>query len=346
MALAPQGAVNMALGELGYAFPSNLRARAISLLQSGNPSYTPNAGLPELREAISAYYGKDAHPDQICVCNGAEEAIFILLTALINPGDRIAIPDPDYPAYPAIARMMTAEVIRLKSSCQPDRVDWEQWERQLAGGVKLLLLSNPTNPTGLYLAPDELDKLIEICAKYNVILAMDEIYRELYLQTQPLSAWGLYDKLFVISGLSKSHLMSGWRIGWLLSPPGFSSAIIKTRQYVSTCSNWLSQMLGIFALSKEGMEETAVIRRQLANSQLMAYNALKGYFPELLLPAATPYIMFKVPDDDLQYASALASRGVITVPGSAFGDVARGWIRINHALDPDALTLGLSRIVG
>ncbi|NMD13483.1 MAG: aminotransferase class I/II-fold pyridoxal phosphate-dependent enzyme, partial [Candidatus Cloacimonetes bacterium] len=108
---APRGAVNLALGELGFPLPDVLRQKAIALLQEGTPVYTPNAGLPELRRAISLLY-PGSSPDNVCVCNGAEEAIFVALLTLLEPGDRMAVPDPDYSAYPNIGRIMGADIVR------------------------------------------------------------------------------------------------------------------------------------------------------------------------------------------------------------------------------------------
>lgn len=343
MAQASAEAINLALGELGYSFPEQLRWQAIKLLEDATPAYTANAGLMDLRIAIANYYSPAVSPDQICVCNGAEEAIFILLSALINRGDRVAIPDPDYSAYPSIVSMMEAETLRLPYNADLMTIDFALWDKLLAQNVRLLLLSNPRNPTGIFLTLSEMKKLIDICDKYGIILAVDEIYRELYLDELPHSFWGLYDKLFVISGLSKSHLMSGWRLGWIVSPSAFSASIIKTKQYVSTCSNWLSQKLAIFALSEIGMEIVFKVREKLRESQAMVQASFLDY-PKILIPSASPYIMYYIGVDELEYCAQLAKRGVITVPGRAFGSVSKGWVRLNHAVEADLLAKALDII--
>ncbi len=335
----------MALGELGFPLPDFLRERAQELLTSGNPRYTPNAGLLELREAIAHYYEEMVQPDQICVCNGAEEALYILMTALINPSDTVAIPDPDYPAYPAIVKMMEAQVLRLPYEQNLTQIDWDLWDSLLSRGVKLLLLSNPKNPTGLFFDSNEMDKLVGLCRKHDIILVIDEIYRELYFTEQPISALGRYEKLFVISGLSKSHLMSGWRLGWIVSPQSFATACVKTKQYISTCSNWLSQQLGICALSDEGMSMLPKLRAMLHHTQKEAYAALQERYPQMIVPPASPYIMFKPDRDELDFATEMAVKGVVTVPGMAFGEISRAWIRINHALAMDALKEGLKSLL-
>lgn len=337
MAMAAPDAINLALGELRYPFPDLLRQKAIELMQSAEPSYTPNAGILELRKAISDYYGKNASWEQVCVCNGAEEALFVLATAILNPGDVVAIPDPDYSAYPSICSMMQADILRLPMRKDLRSVDLSVWEEQLSSGVKMLLLSNPQNPGGFYFDNGQMRDLLDICRKYNVIPVVDEIYRELYLKEPISSFWGMAENLFIIGGLSKSHQMSGWRLGWLLSPKEFSPHIISTRQYVSTCSNWLSQYLACYALSVEGMNILSGVRASLKHSQSIVLDGLKDCFREILIPNAGPYIMCKTDIDDLEYATKLAAKGVIVVPVSAFGELGKGWIRINHAVEDELL---------
>ncbi|MDZ4122185.1 MAG: pyridoxal phosphate-dependent aminotransferase, partial [Candidatus Cloacimonadaceae bacterium] len=279
---APEGSINLALGELGYPFPEKLRQEAIRIVSNGSPRYTPNAGLEDLRAAIAGYYENRISPNQVCVTGGAEEAIYTLLTALINRDDAVAIPDPDYPAYQAIATIMEARVVRLPYERDLLTIDWDKWEALLSGNVKLLILSNPKNPTGLYFSADERKRLFEICTKHNVIIAVDEIYKELHLDSDPGSMCNMGEQVFVISGLSKSHLMSGWRLGWIVSPSGFAASIVKTRQYISTCANWIAQKLAIYALSSEGMSILPLVRQMLCDTQTLAVNALQERYDTLL----------------------------------------------------------------
>gem|GEM_PF-333628 len=351
--------INLALGELRYPLPELLRNKALEILRTINPVYTPNAGLPALREAIANYHFNLCHPDQICVTNGAEEAIYTIFSALVNKGDRVAIPDPDYTAYPAIANMMQAEIIRLPFDPDLLNPDWEKWEQELAKGVKVLILSSPQNPTGYCFISDESSKpaerLIRICEKYGVILIVDEIYRELYCigeqslrAGKPLTMLMSYDDLFIVGGLSKSHAMSGWRLGWIISPAGFSASIIKTRQYISTCASHPAQELAVFALSPEGMKAVQEIRNMLYMSRLQALDILNSAFSReyIHLPAASPYLMLNVQQDSIKVAMELASRGVITVPGTAFGKLCSHWLRINFGLEISLLQKGLKIITG
>lgn len=347
MAAAAPDALDLALGELTYPLPQPLAKHAGKLLLTETPRYTPNAGLPALRNQVAAYYDHQTDESRVCITNGAEEALFVTLTALVNDGDLIAIPDPDYPAYPALATMVNARIVRLPYKHDLITIDWDQWASLLAKGVKFLLFSHPANPHGRFFSDNEIERLINICARNGIVLIVDEIYRELYFAQKPLSFAGRYDHLIVIGGLSKSHCMSGWRIGWITSPLSIAPAMIKTRQYVSTCSNWLSQMLAIYALSTDGLKLLASIRKRLHDNCRSAIGFIKDRFtPEgsetpsthrittIHSPDATPYIMIETGGDDVAYAIELAQRGIITAPGTAFGNLTRGWIRINaSALD-------------
>ena len=341
---ASPGAVNMALGELGYPLPECLQKQAHKLLDHGTAVYTPNAGLPELRESIAAYYGDGTVAEQICVSNGAEEAIYLSLLALSNPGETIAIPDPDYPAYTAIASILGCNVMRLPYEKDLININWELWEQLLrTSQARILILSNPQNPSGKCFNKTELNNLSTICNKQHICVVVDEIYRDLYHEEAMPGPQQEFKDLIRISGLSKSHCMSGWRLGWVNAPTPISGAVIKAKQYVSTCAHWLSQQLAIFALSPAGMRAQAEIRKRLQEDMVIALNSCAGLGNKIVvkIPQAGPYVMIKTDLNDLDQTSRLASNGLITVPGSAFGKVAQGWIRLNIALPSFALQQGL-----
>ena len=346
--LAPPGAINMALGELGYPLPAPLREQAHVLLDCGTAVYTPNAGLPELRELIAQQYLDASTPDQICVCNGAEEAVFLTMLAITNPGDTIAIVDPDYTAYPAIAQILGCNVLSLPYAPDLISIDWEHWDR-LLGEAKatVLLLSKPQNPSGKYFNHDELNSLSTICNRHRIALVVDEIYRDLYF-AEPIPRPGdRFEQLIRIGGVSKSHCMSGWRLGWVNAPSQISPSIIKAKQYVSTCAHWLSQKLAVQALSPRGMAANEDIRNRLKQDREYALDELKQLLAPCSVhaPQAGPYIMIKTPWDDLELAASLAKQGLIVVPGSAFGLLGKNWLRLNFAVHDQQLRRGLQILI-
>ncbi len=343
---APPNAINLALGELSFPLPEHLKQAAIETINNGTAVYTPNAGLPTLRIAVADYYADATTPEQICICNGAEEAVYLCLLSLLNSGDLVAIPDPDYSAYPAIAIMMGAKVIRLPLQGDLKSIDWQLWEALLSDEIKVLLLSLPSNPCGFCLGVEDATRLSELCHNRGIIVIVDEIYRHLFINTAPYGLEEHPHNLIRIGGLSKSHCMSGWRIGWVNAPLELAPSVIKAKQYVSTCAPWLSQKLAEVALSPEGWAAAEGIRTHLVANQALALDILSDVKHDILIPQAGPYLMLRIPGGDLDFARKAASKGVICVPGTAFGKVAEGWIRVNIAVEEGILAKGLELIKG
>ncbi len=344
MEAAPPKALNFALGELSFPMPQALKDEACRFLNASTPCYTPNAGLSEAREVIATLYPQTTAAN-ICICNGAEEALYISLLALTNPGDTIAIPDPDYTAYTSLGRLHATVIKRLPFEGDLCSINWKQWEQILAQDVKLLMLSSPSNPSGYAYTETDMTLMGEICNRHGIIVVVDEIYSTLYFAEKPCDKWHLFfDRLVRINGLSKSHCLSGWRIGWLQAPSEIIGSMIKAKQYISTCSHWLSQKLVPFALSHPELAED--IRQQLNTNWLHSKQLLNTKLPPFCrkshIPTASPYIMLKLTgEDDIATAKALAAHGIITVPGSAFGELGRGWIRMNIGVMPAVLQQGL-----
>jgi aspartate aminotransferase len=333
MQSAPPNAINLALGELGFSMPNALKEQAIRLLNEGNPAYTPNAGLPELRFAVAETH--KALPEEVLITNGAEEAVFIALLSILNPGDVIAIPDPDYTAYPAIARILDAQVRRLPFGENFTTIDWENWERLLAG-CKVIILSAPSNPSGFCFSDETPTRFAELVHRHSTLVIVDEIYSRLWFDETPLSLETYIPNLIRIGGLSKSHLLSGWRLGWIIAPQRLCLSFTKARQYISTCSNWLSQKLATYALSDEGLQLAESVRMQLkANRDWLRRRfseALPARINALHFPPATPYILMKTPEP-LPYCQQAAQNGVVLVPGQAFGQQSQGWVRLNFGVE-------------
>jgi aspartate/methionine/tyrosine aminotransferase len=336
MAEAPAESINLALGELAFPFPEALSEHVIKLMKDARPAYTPNAGTPELRAKLGERYHASA--ENICVCNGAEEALYISLQALLNPGDIIAIPDPDYPAYPVLAHLAGAEVSRLPFGDDLTSIDWELWEMRLQS-AKILLMSHPSNPTGFCFDDSSFSKLCNIVNKHDIILIVDEIYSDVYINRPYQPDYHKVKHCIRINGLSKSHLMSGWRIGWIFADPDVILAATKLKQYISTCPVWISQKLALFALDQENIP--TMIQENLRQNQSLAVRMLDSSI--LHVPSCTPYLMIKAPQAIAQVKNYMA-QGVITMPGSAFGSLTVDWIRINYAIEYELLRKALKRI--
>ncbi len=345
IAAAPKGATNLALGELSYELPVNLKEEAQRLLDEHTPRYTPNAGLLELREQIAALY-EDAILEQAIVTNGAQEALFLSLFSLINPGDTVAVLEPDYPAYTSILKLLGAQIVRIPMNRDLRSVDWERHWEFLEKEAKAFILSSPNNPSGFFLKDEDADCLEAICSNSNLAVIVDETYRGLCFAGSPATLSGRVENLFTIGSLSKTHCMSGFRLGWVVVPENFSATLTKAKQYVSTCTPSLDQRLAVFALGPGGKAATDQIFIQLLQSRGAALAFLKANWPAdtLHIPDATPYIMLRCDRDDVELAEQLASMKVIVTPGSAFGANTAQMLRINYAIDAEELIPALEII--
>jgi aspartate aminotransferase len=314
-------------------------------------------------------------PANILICNGAEEALYITLQGLVNEGDNIAIPDPDYPAYPTLVSLAGGQTVRLPfpdfdvdatssvdatscrinvnaTSCrlrdkkpqddvptiklQDEASTLELWEALLIG-CKALLLSHPSNPSGFRFSASEFEQLAQILNRHGVILIVDEIYKDLYFDFPYEPDYTIINRVIRIGGLSKSHLMSGWRIGWLAGSTPEVSELTKLKQYISTCAAWPSQKLAEFALTQSSLVDD--VRRQLSHNRDLCLATLP--FAKVHAPMAGPYMMLRC-QDGLEYAKDLLHKGIITVPGIAFGKVTQGYVRINIGVKPPLLERALA----
>ncbi len=344
---APPMAINLGLGEIQFPTPKIITDRAIDIIKQGNIRYTPNAGLPELQKAINNYYNIQLN-ENVCVTTGAEEAIFASLFSFINPGDEVLIANPTYIAYKTIIEMLGGITVEFNldplSNFELDRDDFT---KKISSKTKILLLNNPSNPTGKCFNKEEIDFMVSKCNENNILIIVDEIYRELYIDKKPISFLDKHGNIIVISGLSKSHCMSGWRIGWAVSnDPELIKPIIVSHQYICTCAPYISQEAAIIALSVEGMKAQSEIRLKLKSNREFVLKQFKQMLPDLsiLNNTSSPYLFINVKVDDLALVNKLIKRGLIVMPGGIFSSNGRQWIRLNYAVDKKKLAKGVSII--
>jgi len=254
---APSGAINFGIGEIQLPAPALFLKEAERILREENLRYTPNAGLPSTREAIASYYNHVISGNNVCVTVGAEEAVYATLQAIINPGDQILISDPSFLAYETIIGFLGGETVKFNLIPEQDfYIDFDNLISKLSSKSKALVLTNPSNPMGKTLSNDELRQLIDICRKHNILIICDEVYRELYVKNPSATMLELYENSVVISSLSKSHCMSGWRLGWAVSQNSkLIKAVTVAHQYIATCASYLAQRVAVMALSPSGLNE-------------------------------------------------------------------------------------------
>ncbi len=347
---APAGSINFGLGEPDLPTPDVIRRAAVRAIEDEQNGYTTHAGLHDLRRLVAADYpALAATPDNVIITAGSQEALYLALLTLVDDGDEVLLPDPGFVAYPTIVRMAggRAAYYRL-SAARGFKFDVEDFKRQLNERTKVVVCISPSNPTGRALTKDDLAAMADALKGTNVHVLSDEIYRELYYtDARPGSVSEHYQQTTVISGLSKSMSMTGWRLGWLCGPQQFVNSALVLHGYVTTCAATVSQKAALAAWTPEAEAARRDARRIFKERR---DELIRLVHDQLNLRCVAPdgafYLMVDVREygSSLQVAETLLAHGVITVPGAAFGAEGEGFLRLSFCAEPSTLTEGVGRI--
>ena len=286
-------AISLGVGEPDFDTPWHIRDEGIYSLEKGKTHYTSNAGLKELKTEIDRYlnrhYGISYDVDhEIMVTIGGSEAIDAAMRAMLDPGDEVLIPQPSYVSYVPCAVLAggVPVVIELKAENE-FRLTAEELEAAITPKTKLLVLPFPNNPTGAIMEKSDLEKIAEVIKKHDIFVLSDEIYSELtYLEKHVTIASlpGMWERTIVINGFSKSHAMTGWRLGYACGPRVIIEQMLKIHQFAIMCAPSTSQYAGVEAL-KNGDEDVAQMREE--------YNGRRRYllhrFKEMGLSCFEPF---------------------------------------------------------
>jgi len=345
---AEAGSINLGLGEPDFPTPEVIRQRAVQFLQKGKVHYTPNAGYLPLRKAIAGYYGDAARYESVCVTSGSQEALYIALMVLVNPGDEVLLPDPGFVAYPTVVRMAGGKTVFYKLPAQRDfTFDPADFQSKLTEKTRVVITASPSNPTGRILKKKDLQFISDALRNTDVFVLADEIYRELYYGEYPLSMRDFYPRTLTTSGLSKSCAMTGWRIGWVFGDPDVVQHFTVLHQYISTSACAISQHGGMAAFSEQGRAAQGKIRDDFCARRDFILELIDS---QLKCPRVVPegafYLMLDVSQfgNSFQVAERLLRSKVITIPGSSFGKEGEGYLRLSYATDFDILAEGIRRI--
>jgi aspartate aminotransferase len=347
---ARPGSINLGLGEPDLPTPDVIRRAAVKAIIEEQNGYTSHAGLKQLREKIAADYPHlENNPERVIVTAGSQEALYLALLALVDDGDEVLLPNPGFVAYPTIVKMAggTAKFYRL-SADTGFAFDADEFRRALTPQTKVVVCISPSNPTGRTLSRDDLASIADAVRDHGAYLISDEIYRELYYTPErPESASSFFEQTIVISGLSKSMSMTGWRLGWIGGDEAIIKAALVLHGYVTTCASTVSQKASLVSWSDEAEQARAGFRETF---RARRDHLLKLIGSELGLRAVTPegafYTMVDVHESgpSMKVAEALLEAGVITVPGVAFGSESEGFLRVSFCADHDTLAEGVERM--
>lgn len=355
-----QGVISLGVGEPDFDTPWNVRDSAIRSIQKGYTQYTSNAGLPELKELITKYINHTLGIEydskrEVIVTVGASEAIDIALRTVINNGDEVLLPEPSYVSYAPCITLAGGVAKPIRASVEHEfRIQPEDLENAITGKTKALILPYPNNPTGAIMEKADLEKLLPIIIKHDLLVISDEIYSELSYgekHASIVSLEGMRERTILINGFSKAFAMTGWRLGYVLAPPQITSAMLKVHQYVIMCAPTCSQYAAMSALADgfaDNFKSVAEMRTAYNQRRSFVVHRLNDMGLECFEPKGAFYVFPSVKSTGLDgeefSLQLLEKQKVAVVPGGAFGDCGKDFVRISYAYSLKSLDEALERI--
>ncbi len=349
--------VSLGVGEPDFDTPWAVRDEGIYSLERGRTFYTSNAGLKELREEICRYlkrrFGLEYDPlGETLVTVGGSEGIDLAFRALLNPGDEVLIPEPCYVSYVPCVQLADGVPVIINLKAENEfRLTKEELLAAITDKTKILVLPFPNNPTGAVMERENLEDIAQIIREKDIFVLTDEIYAELTYTGKThvsiASLPGMKERTIVINGFSKSHAMTGWRLGYCCGPREIIRQMVKIHQFAIMCAPTNSQYAAVAAL-RDCDQEVEKMRE--------AYNQRRRYlmhaFSEMGLPCFEPFGAFYVFPCIREFGMTseefatrlLEEERVAVVPGDAFGDCGEGFLRISYAYSLEDLKVALNRL--
>ena len=343
-------------GEPDFDTPEHIKEAAIKALQEGFTKYTPSAGLPELRTAISEKFAKDNDidykPNQVIVSNGAKQSCFNAILACCEPGDEVIIPAPYWLSYPDMVKLVGADPVIVQTKASNSyKMTAEEFENAMTPRTKMVIINSPGNPTGSVYTREELEALVEVALTEDIFILSDEIYEKLiYDDASHVSVASLskeaYDLTITVNGFSKAYAMTGWRLGYLGAPEAIAKVIDSLQSHSTSGPNSFAQKGAVAALKGSqqcvtDMRDEFNVRREYMYERLAAIPNVST-----VKPLGAFYMLADISKFGLSstnFADRLLSKAeVAVVPGVAFGDDKT--VRLSYATDLETIKTGLDRI--
>lgn len=339
------GLIKLTLGQPDFPTPQHVKDAGIEAIKNNLSFYTGMAGELRLREAVANFmkvkYNISYDPQsEILSTVGATEALAASLLAILNPGDKVLIPSPFFSLYEPLVILGKAEPVYIDTTENDFILSPEMIQEAMSvhgDKVKAIILNYPTNPTGVTWNREEVIAIADTLKQYPDVFAIsDEIYSELVYEGSHISLGEyLFDQTIVINGLSKSHAMTGWRLGFTLAPKAITQQIIKVHQYLVTSASSITQYAGIEAL-ENGMDDALPMREEYKKRRDYIYEIMHRLGFEIAKPNGAFYIFAKIPEGYIQnsfdFCYDLAQKAKVGfIPGVAFGEAGEGFIRLSYA---------------
>jgi aspartate aminotransferase len=334
--------INMGLGQPDFDTPQHIKDAAIKAIQEGKTGYTTNNGIPELRSAISKKFktenGIKYHPDQVIVTAGASEALHIVMQALLNPGDRVLCPDPGFVSYASLATLAGGTPVSVPLT-KTLHLEVEK-AKALMDNAKIVILNSPGNPTGAVESKESIRAIVEYAADKGVTVISDEVYEHFIYGKKHYSAAMFGDNVITINATSKTYAMTGWRIGYLAASPEIVGQCLKIHQYCQACATSISQYAALAAYEGD-QSAVAVMRDEYEVRRDLIWQGLTDIGLPFPKPEGAFYAFVPMKP---ALTGKIIERGVIAVPGTAFGVNAPEYTRFSYATSRQNITRAIERI--
>ena len=357
-ALEAQGRhiVHLEIGEPDFPTPKHIVDAGVKALQDGWTHYGPTMGLPDLREAIAkrlvTTHGLDLSPGRIGVMPGAKPALFFAMMAVIEKGDEVVYPDPGFPIYASMIRFLEGvpKPIPLVES-RGFSFDLDQLKDSITDKTRMLILNSPHNPTGGIIPADDIRAIADMVRGRNITVVSDEIYATIWFSEPPLSIAsleGMDEQTVIVDGFSKSHAMTGWRLGYGIYPEWMVDAVSKLMVNSNSCTASFTQMAGVAAIEGPQADADAMVTefKRRRDHFCTILNTVKGFTCEVPPGAfyAFPNVRATGYDAKVLAERLLNEAGVACLSGTAFGQHGAGYLRFSLANSLENLTLAGQRI--
>ncbi|AOR23991.1 pyridoxal phosphate-dependent aminotransferase [Clostridium taeniosporum] len=347
-----EGAISLTIGQPDFNVPIDIKKAMIDVIKKDKTTYTSNAGIEPLREEISNYLRKfniNYDKEEICITVGGSEGLFAVLSAIINQEDKILIPSPAYPAYESISNIIGAKVVNY--SLNDDfTLNVDEIKRKIKEeNIKYLLISFPSNPTGAILSKENRNELIKLIKENDIIVITDEMYSaiifdEYYSVAQESE---ILDKVIYVSGFSKIFSMTGLRVGYFACKNKFMKEIIKVHQYAVSCAPSIAQWGALEGL-KKSLDDVENMRKTFELRKRYCIKRLNDIGIEVIEPKGAFYIFpsikkFNMSSEDF-CTRLLKEEKLACVPGTAFGTLGEGYMRISYCYSNEVLSEAFNRL--
>jgi len=345
--------ISFAVGEPDFTTPQTVIEAAYEAAKNGKTHYTPPLGIRELREKIAEKYQRENHVNvsaENVMVTPAKMAIFMAVAGFVDPGDEVLIPDPGWVSYKEMVHFARGKPVGYRLDEEKDySLDIDDLLGKINSKTKMIIINSPSNPTGTVFSQDDIKAIRDIVLDYNLVLVSDEIYEKIIYEGEHISP-GIYEELLgnliIVNGFSKSHAMTGWRIGYLIAPKDIINQLSKIQQHTISCAPSIAQYGVLRAL--EDKESVKRMVEEFTRRREFVYNSLKEIDGlDVMKPRGTFYVFprykYPIPSGELA-EKILMEKHIALTPGSAFGKYGEYHFRLSFASSMENLEEGISRL--